>query len=297
MVSKTEELSHIDTRYESFRLPDKKREKDLLDSISEQGIKEPLQGVWKDEVFILLNGFKRLQSAKKLKIESIPIEELGTNEKEGIIELLKISNTKSLHFLEQVMLVNDLHTSHSMGVRDIATHLEKSTGWVSSRIGVLDDLGEATWKSVFKGDFPATNAVYTLRQYKRLNKENKSDIDEFVKAVSGKGLSHRQVDSLAKGWFKGGEKVRDQIKNGDLSWPLKQMDEGARSDLGENERRFISDLEILGKYMGRIISKSFLMKDYSSKFQLMAKPLSEGILERQGKLRKSLKDFSSKDLS
>jgi ParB-like chromosome segregation protein Spo0J len=295
MISKTEELSKIDTRYESFRLPNKKREDDLLASICECGIKEPLQGVLKDDIFILLDGFKRLRAARKLQIESIPVKELGTSEREGILELLKLSNKKSLHLLEQVMMVNDLHESHHMTVRDIASHLERSPAWVSVRLGILKELGSDVWDAVFKGDFPVSNAIYTLRQFRRLNKESKENINDFVKAVSGKGLKHRQVEALANGWFKGGEKVRDQIKNGDLAWPLKQMDEGAKSDLGENERRFISDLEITGKYMGRIINKSFLTKDFSPQFKMMARPLSEGLLERQKNLTNSLNGLLNKD--
>jgi ParB-like chromosome segregation protein Spo0J len=292
MINQTQELSKIDTRYESFHLPDKRREKDLLNSICESGIKDPLQGVWKDQIFILLDGFKRLRAARKLRVESIPITELGASEKEGLIELLKISNAKSLHLLEQVMMINDLHQSHFMTVRDIAAHLEKSVSWVNSRIGILKDLGQETWLAVFKGDFPASNAIYTLRQYKRLNKVSKEDIDEFVKVVSGKGLTHRQIEALANGWFKGGKKVRDQIKNGDLTWPIKQLDEKVKSDLGENERRLINDLEITGKYMGRIISKSFLMKEFSPQFKQMAKYLAAGIVEKQKKFSDSLQNLT-----
>jgi hypothetical protein len=62
-MDKTIEVSQIDTRYESFRLPNKKQEKNLLDSISTKGIESSLQGINAGGSFILLDGFKRLRSA------------------------------------------------------------------------------------------------------------------------------------------------------------------------------------------------------------------------------------------
>ena len=41
------EIKSIDTRYESYRLPDPERERDLLDSIVSSGIQYPLSGVRK----------------------------------------------------------------------------------------------------------------------------------------------------------------------------------------------------------------------------------------------------------
>jgi len=56
------EVETISTKYESFRLRDKRREKYLLQSILQYGIRQPLQCVQGDGVqnYILLDGFKRL---------------------------------------------------------------------------------------------------------------------------------------------------------------------------------------------------------------------------------------------
>jgi hypothetical protein len=57
-----------------------------------------------------------------------------------------------------------------------------------------------------------------------VNKENQSDsdIDEFIDTVTGKGLRHQKIESLAPAWFKGWPQTREQIKQGDLSWTLKK---------------------------------------------------------------------------
>jgi len=282
-MDNTVELSCIDTRYEPLRLPNKKREKDLLESISQRGIESPLQGISTNNLFILLDGFKRLRVARRLGINVIPVEVLASSESDAIIKLLQISNAKSLHILEQVQLVNSLHEMHGLKVREIATRLEKSPSWVSVRLGILKDFGPKVWEAVFKGNFPASNMLYTLRQFRRLNSESKSGIDDFVSAVSAKNLGHREIESLAHAWFKGGDEMREQIKKGDLAWTLRKglelNPETAGPDLNENEKQIIQDLGIIQKYMARLMNKIPFMKDQSIQYQSTARSMARGILD------------------
>ena len=53
------ELAELDLRYEGCSLKDPAREKRLLNSILENGIREPLQGIDGCEGKILFDGFKR----------------------------------------------------------------------------------------------------------------------------------------------------------------------------------------------------------------------------------------------
>lgn len=70
------EISSISKKYESFRLRDKIREKYLLQSILEHGVREPLQCVQGEEnecPYVLLDGFKRLRCCCKLHLHVVPV--------------------------------------------------------------------------------------------------------------------------------------------------------------------------------------------------------------------------------
>ncbi|MDI6795113.1 MAG: hypothetical protein QME81_19980, partial [bacterium] len=95
-------------------------EKGLLSSILEHGIREPLEGIDTKDGRILLNGFKRYRCAKKLRISIVPYTSLGSDEAMGIIQLIRISNEKSLTILEQAALIDDLKKVHGMNVSEIA---------------------------------------------------------------------------------------------------------------------------------------------------------------------------------
>jgi len=73
------EISSFDLRYESCRMKNKAAERRLLFSILKHCIRNPLQGVDTKHGRILLNGFKRYRSTKKLGMGIVPYGSLGTD--------------------------------------------------------------------------------------------------------------------------------------------------------------------------------------------------------------------------
>ena len=253
------EISSLDLRYESFRLKSKKIENTLLASIINHGIQEPLKGVDAgDEIHILLDGFIRYRCAKKLNIGIVPYHSFGSDEPLGVIKLIQMSNTKTLTILEQAKMIEELQKVHGMATTDIAGLLEKSKAWVSMRAGIFKEMSEYVMKRIFDGDFPVYSFMYTLRKFIRMNTISKTDIDDFVKAIAGKGLSIRDIELLAGGFFKGSYDLRQQIKQGNIAWGLSRLKESASrtTECTAAEQRMLRDLEALQRYMQKITYRS-----------------------------------------
>jgi len=276
------EMSSIDIRYSDYRLKNPGVEKKLLSSILDKGICEPLEGIDSGDKRILLNGFKRYRCAKRLGLGMVPYTSIGSNEAMGIIHLLRVSNKTSLSILEQSMLIDDLKKTHGMGVTDIANELSRSKAWVSVRLGIIGEMSETVRKHVFAGTFPVYSYMYTLRQFMRINKAKKSEIDEFVKSVAGKHLSIRDIERLAHGYFMGPGSFREQLNKGDPLWLLKQLKESNPKDENCNrtEQSMLSDLNIIQKYMQRFIHKSTDTRFKSRSFFSQANLLAGGILSK-----------------
>ncbi len=286
------ETSSIDLRYESYRMKSKNAEKMLLDSILTNGIRNPLQGIdTKDGLRILLNGFKRIRCAKNLNISIVPWYSFGNDESVGILELLRISNEKSLTILEQARLVDELRTVHNMCNADIALLLEKSKAWVSVRTGIINEMSRLVMDKIFNGKFPAYSYMYTIRQFMRINSVQKEDVDEFVKSVSGKNLSIREIETLANGYFKGSDEIRSQIKNGNISWGLERLKESSKgtSDCTSIEQKMLKDLEIAQKYMQRVTYKSNDKRFKTASFHAQANLLTGGILRQINIFEKAIR--------
>ena len=292
MVEQVEILS-LDLRYERLRLKSAGAERQLLVSISQHGIRDPLQGVDTQAGRVLLDGFKRLRCAQKLGIAIVPYTSLGSDEALAMIELMRICNAKNLSILEQAKLIDELKNVHKMSNSEIAGHLEKSKAWVSVRAGIIAEMSECVMQKIFNGEFPVYAYMYTLRPFIRINRIGKADIDEFVTAVSGKNLSIRDIEILAHGYFKGSQDFREQVKNGHISWSLSRLkDRSANAtDCSEIERRMLKDLEIVQKYMQRVTSRSRDTRYESNNFWVQANLLSGGILRQLDIFSKSIGDF------
>lgn len=287
------EISSFDLRFESYRMKSSGAERALIASILENGIRDPLQGVTTKDGRILLDGFKRYRCAKKLDIRIVPYCSLGSDEAFGIIELIRISNSKSLSILEQAKLIDELKTVHKMFNSEIAKLLEKSKAWVSVRSGIIGEMSECVMSKIFSGDFPAYSYMYTLRQFIRINRIKKEEIDEFVNSVAGKRLSIRDIELLAHGYFKGPDEFREQIKSGNISWGLNRLKETSANttDCTEIEQGMLRDLEITQKYMHRVTYKSKDTRYKSNSFFAQANLLAGGILSKMDIFSKAVKDF------
>lgn len=291
MDNKTIDIAKVDTCYESLRLKNALVEGKLLSSIAEKGVQTSIKGVFNAKGdFTVIDGFKRYRCSKKLRLDLIPIEEIGLNKIEGILNLIKTSNETSLHILEQAKLVDELHDNNNMSVKDIAKSLDKSSAWVSTRLGILSKLTPKMYELIQKDSFPARSYMYTLHQLTRVNDIPENEIEDFMIATSGKGLSGKDIDLLANGYFKGGQELKDQIKNGNLSWSINKLkDFNKQSDgLKDDEKRILKDLEIASKYIGRIIFKIPQIKKSNQLFST-AGLLAEGILNKLDIFQRTLK--------
>jgi len=288
------ETSSLDLRYEGYRLKSGRVEKALLSSIIEHGIRDPLQGVdLEDGIRILLNGFKRYRCAKKLNISVVPYRSFGSDEPLGIIKLIRISNSKTLNILEQAKLIDELQNVHDMCNDDIAGLLEKSKSWVSVRSGIISEMSEYVMKRIFEGDFPVYSFMYTLRQFIRMNSISKQEIDEFVKVVSGKGLSIRDIELLASGFFRGSDDFRQQIKKGNITWGLKRLKESAAetTECTKIEASMLRELELIQSYMQRIIYRVNDYRPGTDAFHAQATLLTKGIISIMDNFSKSMRAF------
>lgn len=287
------EISSFDLRYEGCRMRHDGAERAILSSILEHGIHEPLEGVDAKGVRILLNGFKRYRCALKLGIGMVPYSSLGDDEAFGIIQLIRISNSRALSILEQAMLIDELRNVYKMTVSDIAERLEKSSAWVSMRTGLMDEMSEGVKSSIFNGKFPAYAYMYTLRQFIRMNCITNDEIDRFVCSVSGKNLSIRDIERLAHGYFKGPQEFREQIMEGNITWGLSRMKELSRhtGDCSELERGMLRDLEITQKYMHRVTYKGRDARFKSNSFYAQANLLTGGILSQIDIFSRAMRDF------
>jgi len=291
------DLASLDLRYEGFRLKQPALEARLLSLIAQRGIEEPLEGVEAQAAKVLLNGFKRYRCARQLRLATVPYSSLGPDEATAILGLLKLSNNRALSILEQAAFIAELKHVRRLNVAEIAAELSRSKSWVSMRLGLFSEMSPPVRQQLFAGAFPVYSYMYTLRQFMRMNGVKASQIEEFVLATSGHGLSVRDVEQLAHGFFRGPESFRQEILKGNLALPLQQMRQVPQSPDGcsEFERVLLGDLELTQKYMQRVMGKSQDRRLESRAFHAQSHLLTAGILSRSQAFFHTLKQLHDRN--
>jgi hypothetical protein len=292
-MSESVERSSLNLRYEGHRLRDDAREARLLASIAQRGIEEPLEGVDTPEARFLLNGFRRYRCAEKLGIHCVPYVSLGEDEATGIVSLMRVSTDKALGILEQARFVVDLLTLHGMSVAEVAETLSRSKAWVSMRRGLLEEMSQPMQELLFCGAFPVYSYMYTLRPFRRMNSVTREEIERFVQTVAGKRLSVREIELLAHGYFRGPVSLREAIEGGQLGWSLDQM-KSVPEDLegcNEFERVLLKDLQILQKYLQRVVTKCQDPRLKSRAFHAQANLLTGSLLSKLEPFCERMKAF------
>ena len=274
------ELADLDLRYEVCSLGDPARERRLLKSILERGIREPLLGIDGEDARILLDGFKRLRCAKRLRIGIAPWRSMGTDEPEAIAGLMRLSDARKPGLLEQAAWIDELKGSFGMTGAQVAELLEKSPAWVGVRSGILASMGDKARRRIFKGEFPAWSYLYTLRKFTRVNRGRDELVERFVESVSGKGLGVRDIGVLAEGWFNGSDEFRRQIEEGNVAWCLDSLKGPAPcpSDCTKREAEMLTNLERTGKCMRRFLADCEDCRRATGSFFAQANLLSGDIL-------------------
>jgi len=287
------ELSSLDLQYEGHRLRDDAREARLLASIAERGIEEPLAGVDRSAARLLLDGFKRQRSAKKLGIGCVPYVSLGEEEATGILHLMRASTHHGLNILEQARFVADLISIHGMNVAEVAQTLSRSKGWVSMRRRLLDEMSPVIREILFRGAFPVYSYMYTLRPFMRMNIPRRQEIEQFVQAVAGQRLSVRDIELLAQAYFRGPASLREAIEGGKLGWSLDQLKHVPEDREGCNgvERRFLRDLELLRKSIERVMARCHDPRLGSPAFWAQANLLCGGLLSTLAPFCETMKEL------
>jgi predicted transcriptional regulator len=216
---------------------------------------------------------------------------LGEEEVAAILNLLRVSNDKTLAILEQARFLAELKQVRGMSLSEIAESLSRSKAWVSMRLSLLAEMSEAVREKLFSGAFPVYAYMYVVRPFMRMNGVSPQLIDQFVEALSGHKLSLREIEQLAHGFFRGPDSFRQEILSGNIALPLQRMKEVPPNSEGcsDYERLFLHDLELAQKYMQRIMAKSEDPRLQSKSFHAQCHLLSAGILSRASAFHQTLR--------
>jgi len=121
--------------------------KELVDSIKDVGVIQPLLVTRKKDRYILVAGYRRLEASRQAKLKELPcmVQDLSDDDmiRYALIENLQ---REDLNPLEEALAIKQLIGNQGLDYRKVAEMLGKSKTYVGERLALLDlpdDLKEA----------------------------------------------------------------------------------------------------------------------------------------------------------
>ena len=161
---------------------------ELAESIREQGLLQPIVVRPDGDEFIIIAGHRRYDACRLIGMEQIPavIREVGEHEalEQSLIENVQ---REDINPVEEAQCYRQLMDEHSYSIRDMATKVHKSVGYIHGRLELLkyEDLAQSVSQSEV--------GVFEARELAKIkDEETRQELTERVAAgeLDRKTLKH-----------------------------------------------------------------------------------------------------------
>lgn len=198
---------------------------ELMLSIVENGIRNPLKGYMKDGKVILREGFRRMRAVKLAlekgkKIERVPviIEERPMSEEERTLEFLINNDGKPFTMLEQSEVVRRL-LNFEWKVADIVRKTGKARGYIENLI-MLTKVPMKIQNYIKEGKISAHAVIQIMQAVKQNPEAAAKEVEAAIQAAKESGkekatpkhVGTKKVKSQSYGkFYKWAEEIADTI--------------------------------------------------------------------------------------
>ena len=184
----------LDLRLRELRLGDQLENDRLREELPKEGWHAPViatTGI-EDGKLVVVDGFKRVQVARELGQERVPVRIVATNGPDSLRLMLKVNAGRTgLCELEQGLIIQDLHRRHRLSQDAIGRLVGHHRSWVCRRLAIVERLDKPVLDDLKLGLITRT----TAGQLSLLPRCTQSDA---AQAIAQHRLTTRQSTKLVQ---------------------------------------------------------------------------------------------------
>jgi ParB-like chromosome segregation protein Spo0J len=241
-------VADLEQPYGSLRMVQIQRERRMLLSLEAGGQKTPLIVVpgSRPGRYAVVDGHKRLRALKKLKADTAQAWVWDLPGTEALARVYRSRGEGAWSAVEEGALVEELHKAARWPLRRVAEALDRTTGWVSRRLGLVQDLAGPILEAVRRGRIGAHSATTCLLP---LSRDNKGRTERLAEKIAAEGtFTSRQIRLLYDHCRRGPAAVADKIVSdpGTFLKALAAANTGMDLSLNPAENRCLDQLRLIG---------------------------------------------------
>ena len=244
------EFHQLELRYDRLRIVHPDHERRLLSSLAEVGQQVPIVVVKQDgdEHFVVIDGYKRVRSLRRLGRDTVGSFCWECSEAEALVMSRLWHTGESETALEQSWLLVELHRRFQLSQEELARRFTRSVSWVSRRLALVRELPELIQERVRRGEIVAHAAEKYLVPLARANQQA---CLRLVEGVGSFRLSSRDMAVLYAAYRDGNVVTRQRLLEAPLLF-LKAFQESLASPPQPSfEESLRTDIEALGSVARR----------------------------------------------
>lgn len=240
-------LDSLDTRYAALRARRPVAEKRLMASLGEAGQQSPVVLVPASEAgrYVVIDGHKRVRAMRKLKADVVKAAVWEMSAVDALVTAYQMASGAGWNAVEEGLLAWELVRGAKLSEAEAGRRLDRSKGWVSGRLGLVEVLPEAVLEGVRSGKIGAYTATRHLLPFARANAV---DCESLAAKVLESGFRSREVESLCRYYATAGREGKRRMLD-DPGRFLKAL-EAAKHEVGGkvsvDEARCLKNLELIG---------------------------------------------------
>ncbi len=240
-------LESLELRYAGLRARRPLAEKRLLTSLGETGQQSPVIVVKDSEAgrYVVIDGHKRVKALKKLRSDVVKVVLWDLSCDRALVTAYQMGRGSGWNALEEGWLVAQLVRSGGWSLKSAGAAMDRSEGWASRRLGLVESLPEAVLDGVKSGRI----GVYAAMKYLLpLARAKPADCERLSAKIAEAALSSREVEALCR-YYAGASREGKRRMLDDPKRFLKVLEASKRKGmemLEPEQGRCVKNLDLVG---------------------------------------------------
>lgn len=205
------EFHQLDRRWEHLRARKPERQRRLMASLAAGGQQTPIVVVavaGQPDRYLVIDGYKRIAALEQLGRDTVEAVVWPMTEAEALVLDRSIHLSERETALEEGWLLAELEQRCGYGMDELARRFDRSIGWVTRRLALVEQLPESVQQQVRAGEISAHVATKFLAPVAQVSV---GDCQLLASAIVRHRFNTRQASQLYAAWRDGGPVIRHRL--------------------------------------------------------------------------------------
>jgi ParB family chromosome partitioning protein len=219
------EWHQLELRYQSLRIHTASAVQRLMLSVHSYGLLVPItviaSGV-SNCSWVVIDGYLRILALKALGHDLITATVWRIDAAEALLDVYKHNKSRTWEAFEEANLLQELVTTYQYSQAKLAQLLGKSEAWICRRLQLTTQLPGFVKDAVCQGILSSWAAGRILIPLARANAQH---AEQFIRYLSAKSHTSREVQSFYEQYLRSNKKIRAELAaNPTIFFKLQELD-------------------------------------------------------------------------